>query len=71
MAIKIVTKKGGLRHGNSIPDSNTLWDFRENLDKNDRDGVGRLFLHFEKPLSHQEVIAREGSIVRRKFRRCP
>ena len=50
MAIKILTKKGWLRPVDSIPDSNTLWDFRENLDKNDRDGVGHLFLYIEKPL---------------------
>ena len=53
----------GLRAGDSISESNTLWDFCEHLDKNNRDGVGHLFLHFEKPLSHQGVIAREGSIV--------
>ena len=46
-------------------------DFLENLDKNDRDGVGRLFRHFEKPLSHQGVIAREGSIVEAIFADAP
>ena len=33
------------------------------LDKNDRDGVAHLFLPFEKPLSHQGVMAPEGSRV--------
>lgn len=57
----------GLRPGDSIPDSNTFWNFGEHLDKNDREGVGRLFLPFEKPLSPQWVIVREGSIVDASF----
>ena len=61
----------GLRPSDSIPDPNTLWDFRDYLDKNDPDGVGRLFLHFEKPLSHQGVIAREGSMVDASFVDAP
>ena len=61
----------GLRPSDSIPDCNTLWDFRENLDKNDRDGVGHLFLHFEKQLSHQGLIAREGSMVDASFVDAP
>ena len=61
----------GLGPGDSIPDSNTLWDFREHLDKNDRDGVGHLFLHFEKQLSHQGLIAREGSMVDASFVDAP
>ena len=64
-------KKGWLGPGDSIPDSDTLWDFRENLDKTHRDGVGHLFLHFEKPLSHQGVIAKEVSILNASFVDAP
>ena len=61
----------GLGPGDSIPDCNTLCDFGEHLDKNDREGVGHLFLPFEKPLSHQGVMAREGSMVEASFVDAP
>ncbi len=49
-----------LKMGDFIPDAKTIWDFRQ-----------RLFSHFEKTLTDQGIIAREGSIVDASFVNAP
>lgn len=53
--------------GQPIPDANTIWDFRNALEKQGRNGSQRLFKRFEKQLEAEGLIAREGSIVDASF----
>ena len=53
----------GLQPGDSIPDEKTIWDFKQLLDKDGRDGARKLFECFTSQLSEEGMIAREGSIV--------
>ncbi len=57
-----------LRPGDAVPDANTLWDFREALE---RDGNERLFARFGEMLEKQGLIGHEGSIVDASFVDAP
>lgn len=61
----------GLRPGDSVPDQNTIWDFREALEKDGRSGTRRLFECFEQKLNEEGLIGREGSIVDASFVDAP
>lgn len=57
----------GLRPGDDIPDGNTIWDFREALERDGRNGTKRLFKRFEELLEERHLIGREGSLVDATF----
>jgi IS5 family transposase len=61
----------GLRPGDAIPDANTLWDFREALERDGRKGSERLFARFGEMLEAQGLIGHEGSIVDASFVDAP
>jgi transposase, IS5 family len=61
----------GLQPGDDIPDQNTIWDFREALEKDGRDGTRRLFELFHGFLDSKGLVAREGSIVDASFVDAP
>lgn len=60
-----------LRPGDSIPDCNTIWDFKESLEKQGRNGTKRLFEQFDQLWDSYGVIGREGSIVDASFVDAP
>jgi transposase, IS5 family len=47
----------GLRLGDEIPDQNTIWDFKELIEKDGRDGSGKLFRFFQKMLDKKGLVA--------------
>lgn len=51
----------GLGVYNKVPDSNTIWNFREQLSK--EDSVKKLFAIFHKELTKQGMIINKGKIV--------
>lgn len=61
----------GLELGDEIPDANTLWDFRELIEADGRDGSARLFAVFHEQLSGEGLLAKEGSIVDASFVEAP
>lgn len=61
----------GLQPGDSIPDEKTIWDFKQLLDQDGRDGARKLFECFASQLSDEGMIAREGSIVDASFVDAP
>ena len=61
----------GLRLGDEVPDCNTIWDFKELIEKNGRDGSGKLFDAFHQVLMAENLIAKEGSIVDASFVDAP
>jgi len=60
-----------LRLGDEIPDANTLWDFKELIEKDKRDGARKLFEAFHATLTSEGLIAKEGSIVDASFVEAP
>jgi len=50
----------GLRLGDEIPDANTIWDFKELIEKDQRDGRQKLFNTFHQILTDEGLIAKEG-----------
>ena len=60
-----------LRLGDEIPDANTIWDFKELIEKDGREGGLRLFEAFHATLSGEGLIAKEGSIVDASFVDAP
>lgn len=60
-----------LRPGDEIPDANTIWDFKELIEKDDRDGSRKLFEAFHSTLTGEGLIAKEGSIVDASFVDAP
>lgn len=60
-----------LQAGDAIPDQNTIWDFRESLDKDGRNGTQRLFKLFNDQVESEGLIGREGSIVDASFVDAP
>lgn len=60
-----------LRPGDEIPDANTIWDFKELIEKDQRDGSRKLFDAFHATLSGEGLIAKEGSIVDASFVEAP
>lgn len=61
----------GLRLGDDIPDAKTLWDFKQRLEAEGREGARRLFDAFNSILESQGLVAREGSIVDASFVEAP
>lgn len=56
-----------LQMGDNVPDAKTIWDFKELIEKGDRNGSKKLFYHFHKQLTQQGLIAKEGSIIDASF----
>ena len=53
--------------GDDVPDANTIWDFKELIEKNGRNGSAKLFEHFRSQLTQKGLIAKEGSIIDASF----
>lgn len=60
-----------LQMGDDIPDGNTIWDFKELIEKDGRDGSNKLFAKFHEILDQQDLIAKEGSIIDASFVEAP
>jgi IS5 family transposase len=61
----------GLRIGDDIPDAKTLWDFKQRIEADGREGGRKLFDAFNQILEGQGIVAREGSIVDASFVDAP
>lgn len=61
----------GLQIGDDIPDAKTLWDFKQRIEAEGREGSRRLFEAFGRLLEDRGLIAREGSIVDASFVEAP
>jgi len=61
----------GLQAGDDVPDARTIWDFKQCLEKDGRDGARRLFERFGQELRNEGLMAREGSIVDASFVDAP
>lgn len=61
----------GLQPGDSVPDAKTIWDFKQLLEKDGRDGGRKLFERFGLLLQSQGMLAKEGSIVDASFVAAP
>ena len=61
----------GLRLGDEVPNANTIWDFKELIEKDKRDGGQKLFDAFHRTLTGEGLIAKEGSIVDASFVDAP
>jgi len=61
----------GLHLGDAIPDARTIWDFKQALEREGREGTRRLFKQFERKLTEAGMIGREGSIVDASFVEAP
>ena len=60
-----------LRLGDEIPDANTIWDFKELIEKEGREGGRKLFEAFHATLTGEGLLAKEGSIVDASFVDAP
>jgi IS5 family transposase len=56
-----------LQPGDAIPDARTIWDFKQALERDGRNGAGRLFERFDQMLTDGGMIGRKGSIVDASF----
>lgn len=61
----------GLRIGDAIPDAKTIWDFKQRLEADGREGGRKLFEAFGAHLEGCGIIAREGSIIDASFTEAP
>jgi IS5 family transposase len=61
----------GLRIGDDIPDAKTLWDFKQCIEADGRDGGRKLFDAFNTHLEGRGIIAREGGIIDASFTEAP
>jgi IS5 family transposase len=61
----------GLHPGDDVPDAKTIWDFKERIEEEGREGARRLFEAFSECLQRLGLIAREGSIVDASFVDAP
>jgi IS5 family transposase len=61
----------GLRIGDVIPDTKTIWDFNQRLEESGREGSRKLFEAFNLQLEAQGYIAREGSIIDASITEAP
>jgi IS5 family transposase len=59
----------GLRLGDTVPDTNTIWAFREELTK--AKAIKNLFDTFNEVLEEKGIIARKGSLVDASFIEIP
>lgn len=60
-----------LQMGDDIPDGNTIWDFKELIEKDGRNGSNKLFAKFHEMLDQQGLLAKEGSIIDASFVEAP
>ena len=60
-----------LQPSDSVPDAKTIWDFRQSLEKDGRDGSRKIFERFGQLLEGQGMLAKEGSIVDASFVAAP
>ena len=61
----------GLHPGDAVPDARTIWDFKQALERDGRDGARKLFERFEQMLTERGLIGRKGSIVDASFVDAP
>jgi IS5 family transposase len=61
----------GLRIGDEVPDAKTLWDFKQRIEAEGREGSRRLFEAFGAMLEEKRLVARAGSIVDASFVEAP
>lgn len=61
----------GLRIGDDIPDAKTIWDFKQRIEADGREGGRKLFEQFGQILEGKGIIAREGSIIDASFTEAP
>ena len=61
----------GLQPGDDIPDAKTIWDFKQRLEAEGREGSRRLFEAFGCLLEDKGLVARAGSIVDASFVDAP
>ena len=60
-----------LQPGDHVPDARTIWDFKQLLEKDQRDGSARLFKRFGQALTANGLLAKEGSLVDASFVAAP
>ena len=60
-----------LEMGDDIPDENTIWDFKELIEHDKRDGSKKLIECFHALLEQEGIIAKEGSIIDASFVEVP
>jgi transposase, IS5 family len=60
-----------LHVGDAIPDARTIWDFKQALERDGRNGAERLFERFDQILTDGGMIGRKGSIVDASFVDAP
>ncbi len=61
----------GLRIGDDLPDAKTIWDFKQRIESDGREGARKLFETFGETLENQGLVAREGSIIDASFVDAP
>ena len=61
----------GLQPGDHVADARTIWDFKQLLEKDQRDGSARLFKRFGQALTANGLLAKEGSLVDASFVAAP
>lgn len=61
----------GLRIGDDLPDAKTIWDFKQRIEAEGREGSRHLFEAFGRMLEGKGLIAREGSIIDASFVEAP
>ena len=61
----------GLRPGDAIPDAKTVWDFREALERDERNGSEQLFARFNEMLEAKGLIGHERNVVDASFVDAP
>ena len=60
----------GLHPEDAIPDARTIWDFKQALERDGRDGAPRLFERFDQILTEGGLIGRKGVSWMRVLWRC-
>tara|TARA_B110000438_G_scaffold269331_1_gene285633 strand:- start:119 stop:415 length:297 start_codon:yes stop_codon:yes gene_type:complete len=61
----------GLNPGEAVPDARMIWNFKQALEREGRDGARKLFERFEQMLTDRGLIGREGSIMDASFVDAP
>ncbi len=59
----------GLEFGHKVPDTNTIWNFKERLKENDNER--KLFDRFYKEIEEEKLIVSEGKMVDASFHEVP
>lgn len=60
-----------LQMGDDVPDANPIWDFKELIERDQRDGSNKLFACFRELIDAQGLVAKEGSIIDASFVEAP